>query len=191
MAAHDTGQITSLLQRASKADDDAVAELMPLIYDELRELARAYMNHERAGHTLQPTALVNEAYARLMGKTQPAFDNRAHFMGFAARAMRQVLIDHARRHQAAKRCGDREQVSLSELATPSGTSTVDLLDLNDALEKLMAVNERSAKVVELRFFGSLTIAEAAEVLGVSHATVEGDWAMARAWLGRELAANVS
>tara|TARA_R110002111_G_scaffold161463_1_gene227869 strand:- start:204 stop:1076 length:873 start_codon:yes stop_codon:yes gene_type:complete len=157
------------------------------VHAELRIIAAAYMRQERGDHTLQPTALVNEAYLKLVKSPDQNANGQARFLGIAARAMRQVLVDHARAKASAKRGGKWDQVSLSGLPSCDGeTAGVDTLALNDALERLAVFHERSAWVVELRFFGGLTIAEAAEVVGVSHGTVEADWTFAKAWLHREI-----
>lgn len=166
---------------------DGTASLMALVYDELREVANAYMHRERADHTLQPTALVNEAYVKLARSPAGGTMSRAKLLGIAARAMRQVLVDHARGHNADKRGGNWERVTLSGLGTASdGADPIDVLALDAALTGLAEQDDRLAAVVELRFFGGLTIDTTAEVLGVSHTTVEKDWAFARAWLRREL-----
>ncbi len=162
-------------------------ELLERIYDELRSIATAYMRQERAEHTLQPTALVNEAYLKLAGSADLAAGGRSRFMGFAARAMRQVLVDNARSKGSAKRGGDWRRVTMSGMAGADGPfDTIDTLALDEALTRLAAIDARAASVVELRFFGGLIIADAAETLGVSTATVESDWAFARAWLKREI-----
>lgn len=164
------------------------ASLMSLVYDELRQIAGAYMQRERADHTLQPTALVNEAYVKLARSPACGAMSRAKLLGIAARAMRQVLVDHARGHNAGKRGGGWERVTLSGMGSdPDGADPIDVLALDTALTKLAGQDNRLADVVELRFFGGLTIDAAADVLGVSHTTVEKDWAFARAWLRRELA----
>ncbi len=177
---------TQLIQSIERADDSSAEALLPLVYDELRRLAESYMRQERRDHTLQATALVHEAYARLVDQTGMSFNNKAHFLGVAARAMRQVLIDHARRQNAQKRGGGQEHVALTDADLPAPLSHVDLLALNAALEKLTAHDERCGRVVEMRFFGGLTIAETAAALNVSHTTIEEDWAFARTWLTREL-----
>lgn len=191
---------TALLSRIEADDDTAALTLLPLVYDELRRLAAAYMKSERLDHTLQPTALVHEAYMRMIdpSATQAGprvWKNRAHFIGVAAKAMRRVLIDHARGHNASKRGGAGayagggrvwERVTLDQAIASGEAGNTELLELDEAIEKLSKVDPRAARVVELRFFGGLTIAEAALVLGVAESTVEDDWAMARAWLGREL-----
>ena len=179
--------ITGLLVRWGGGDASAREELMPLVYDELRRLAGRYLRRERPGHTLQPTALVNEAYLKLVEQSRVEWQNRAQFFGLAAKLMRNILVDHARARQAAKRGGGQFSVSFSRADRLSEDKPeVDLLALNEAIERLSALDRQKARVVELRFFGGLTIEEAAEVLGISHATVEREWALARAWLRREL-----
>ena len=160
------------------------AELLPLVYDELRRLAQRYLTSERREHTLQATALVNEAWLRMEGR---AVVDREHFLAVGAQAMRRVLIDHARRRKRDKRGGsDWQRVTLAEPVTPGGSPDIDLLELHDLLESLAARDARAARVVELRYFGGLTIDETARVLGVSSGTVDNDWFAAKAWLGREL-----
>jgi len=178
--------ISQLLLRWSDGDSSAREKLMPLVYNELRRLARKYLRHERANHTLQPTALVNEAYLRLVDQHSVLWQNRAQFFGLAAKLMRNILVDHARSREAAKRGGQHYSVSVSELDRVSKSSEVDLVGLHEALERLAAYDNQKSRIVELRFFGGLTIEETAEVLDISHATVERDWKMARAWLRREL-----
>ena len=171
-------------------DDESLSGSIPSIdavYAELRLIASAYIRHERKDHTLQPTALVNEAYLKLVNSPDRHANGRARFLGVAARAMRQVLVDHARAKSSSKRGGMWAQISLSGLSSADGeNSGVDTLALDNALERLAEFHTRPARVVELRFFGGLTIAEAAEVIGVSHGTVESDWTFAKAWLRREL-----
>ena len=164
-------------------------ELLPVVYDELRRLARGYLARERPDHTLQPTALVHEAYTRLASQSRIEWQGRTHFLAVGARAMRRLLIDHARTHRRRKRGGDWQKVTFNEAATPfqgRGLDLEELLSLEDALEKLRALSERQATIVELRFFGGLTIKEVAEHLAVSPRTVESDWSRAREWLKREL-----
>jgi RNA polymerase sigma factor (TIGR02999 family) len=161
--------------------------LVPVVYDELRALAAAVMSHERRAHTLQPTALANEAYLRLIDATNVAWKGRAQFLAIAARAMRQILVDHARARAAAKRGGDRLRVTLSDTSTGGlGRPELDLLDLDEALAELAAADPRKAQVVELRFFAGLKMKEVAELLEVSQTTAEDDWYFARAWLRRRL-----
>ncbi|HMN96606.1 MAG TPA: sigma-70 family RNA polymerase sigma factor [Phycisphaerales bacterium] len=180
---------TRLLDRMSEGDPAAAEDLLPVVYEELRRIAAAAMRQERADHTLQPTAIVHEAYLRLIGGQPVKWQGRAHFMGVAAGAIRRVLIDHARRTRTAKRGGDRQRVTLAEQPDDrraTGTE-VDLLDLHAALERLEAVNPRQSRVVELRFFGGLTNEDVAEVMGLSRSTVSDEIAFARAWLAKELA----
>jgi RNA polymerase sigma-70 factor, ECF subfamily len=178
-------QATQLFLRWRQGDVGALDEMFTSVYDELRRLAAANMRLERSNHTLQPTALAHEAYLRLVSSPRLTVQDRAHFMVLAARAMRRVLTDHARRRRAAKRGEDPVQVTLSDLAETPRTVGVDELD--QALESLALRDERKARVVELRFFGGLTVEEVADVLGVSAGTVKRDWTLARAWLYRELA----
>lgn len=186
MASRSSQSVTGLLERWSQGDQDALEQLMPLVYDELHRLAGAYLRRERRGHTLQPTALVNEAYLRLIDQRTARWHNRAQFFGVAAQLMRRILVDHARAHHAAKRGGSQEDLRLS-LARPFGEQPdFDLLALHDALNQLAEIDPEQGRIVELRFFGGLTIEETAEVVGISHATVEREWKMARAWLRREL-----
>jgi RNA polymerase sigma-70 factor (ECF subfamily) len=179
--------ITQLLIDWGNGDQAALEKLMPLVYSELRRLATNYLYRERAGHTLQPTALVNEAYLRLIGQRNAKWQNRAHFFAISAQLMRRILVDHVRRHQADKRGGSEQQrlsiTSVEELATQPG---VDLLALNEALDELAKMDSQQSRIVELKFFGGLSIEETAEVLGVGHATVEREWKSARAWLRRRL-----
>ena len=166
-----------------------VGTLMPRVYDELRRLAGNYFRDQPTDHTLQPTALVNEAWLRLAGhaRGQAVFRGRSHFLAVSAMAMRQILVDHARRRTALKRGGDAKPLSLHEDMLGGLGGSTDILDVNDALQRLETIDERKAQVVELRFFGGLTMDEIADVLDVGKTTVEGDWRMARAWLARELA----
>jgi RNA polymerase sigma-70 factor, ECF subfamily len=178
--------VTQLLLKWSNGDRAALDELMPLVYDELRRLAGGYLKRERSDHTLQPTALVNEAYLLLVDQRHARWQNRAQFIGVAAQMMRRILVDHARAHQAIKRGGPNFTVALSQADYFASRADVDLLAIHDALDRLAAIDPQQSRIVELRFFGGLTIEETAEVLKVSHATVERDWKMARAWLRREL-----
>jgi RNA polymerase sigma factor (TIGR02999 family) len=182
------GEVTQLLRQWSAGDASALDRLLPLVYDELRRRAGAYLRQERPGHTLQPTALVHEAYLKLVGGSSIDWKDRAHFFGVAARAMRQVLVDHARARQTAKRGEGQVRVELDAagaVATPA--RSLDLLDLDRALSRLAALDERQSRLVELRLFAGLTIEESAEVLKVSHATVSREWKHAEAWLQREMA----
>jgi len=177
--------VTQLLLDWRNGDQAALDQLMPLVYDELHRLAQAYLRRERQGHTLQTSALVNEAYLRLVDQQTP-WQNRAHFFGIAAQLMRRILVDHARAHQYAKRGGDQQRVSLEAAADVANAEDGDLVALDDALLSLAAIDPKQSRIIELRFFGGLTIEETAEVLGISHATVEREWSLARAWLRREL-----
>lgn len=182
-------EVTRILEslRAGHADrPEITGRAFELLYDELRRLAAALLGRERAGHTLQPTALVHEAYARLVDQRRADWSGRAHFLGIAGQAMRRVLVDHARQRVAAKRGGKQERVTLSAVPGVDATG-FELIELDDALNKLAAESERAARVAELKVFAGLTGEEIAEALGVSRRTVSGDWTVARAWLARELA----
>ncbi len=179
--------ITQLLIRWSSGDEAALEKLMPLVYSELRRLANNYLRREREGHTLQPTALVNEAYLRLVDQRNPRWQNRAQFYGIAAKLMRRILVDHARLKHAEKRGGSaQERLSITSVEGVSAKPDLDVLALHEALEELATIDPQQSRIVELKFFGGLSIEEVAEVLGVGHATVERDWKMARAWLRRKL-----
>ena len=180
-------ETTQTLIHAAEGDQGAIDRLLPLVYDELRSLAGNLMRHERDGHTLQPTALANEAFIRLIDQHSIDWKNRAHFFALAAQTMRRVLVDHARARGAIKRGGDRRRIALAEDAAIGLDQLDDLLALDEALHKLARLSERQARVVELRFFGGLSIEETAEMIGVSPRTVKGDWRVSRAWLERELA----
>jgi RNA polymerase sigma-70 factor, ECF subfamily len=177
--------VGSLLRALNDGDERALALLTPIVYDELRRLAHHHMKRERAGHSLQTTALVNEAYLRLVGYTRMRWQNRAHFLAVSAQAMRRILVDHARRHNA-KRGARAEHVSLDADTVMSADRSDDFVSLNDALNALAERAPRKAKVVELRFFGGLSVEETAEVLRVSSITVMREWKTAKAWLYREL-----
>lgn len=178
--------ITHLLRAWSEGDDAALAALVPLVDSELRRLAAGYMGRERPGHTLQPTALVNETFLRLLDAQGVAWQDRSHFLGIAARLMRRVLVDHARTRGRHKRGGDHDHVPLDEEVAAAPCLDFNLLALDRALEALAEVEERKSKVVELRFFGGLSVEETAEVLHVSPDTVKRDWRLAKLWLLREL-----
>jgi RNA polymerase sigma-70 factor, ECF subfamily len=179
-------QVTDLLQAWSDGDETALERLMPLVYDELHRLAKRYMRRERSGHTLQPTALINEAYLRLIERSHTRWENRAHFFAISAQLMRQILVDFARSRRSRKRGGEEFQVSLGEaLAVPVKRDT-DLVALDDALRALAAIDERKSRIVELRFFGGLSEEETAEALKISPATVRRDWKVAKVWLLHEL-----
>lgn len=179
-------QVSQLLVAWSSGDQSALEELMPLVYEELRRLAHHYIRRERPGHTLQTSGLVNEAYLRLVDQTNIQWQNRAHFFGIAARLMRQILVDYARRQRYAKRGGDARRLSLDEALIISKERAADVVALDDALKTLAEIDSRQSQIVELRFFGGLSIEETAEVLSVSAGTVMRDWTLAKAWLRREL-----
>ena len=179
-------RVTELLMRRSQGDDAALAELIPLVYDELRRLAHHHMGGQRPDHTLQTTALVNEAYLRLADQTNPRWQNRAHFFAVAARAMRQILVSYARGQRAQKRGGGAFKVELDEVAIVSPEESKEIVDLHEALERLAALDSRKAQVVELKYFGGLNYDEMAELLKISRVTVRRDWEFARVWLYTEL-----
>jgi RNA polymerase sigma factor (TIGR02999 family) len=182
-----TQSVTDLLQAWASGNQAALDELLPLVYDELRRQARRYMRAQPAGHTLQTTALVHEAYLRLIGQSSVEWQGRAHFFGVAAKAMRSILVDHARARNAAKRGGAARALTLDEAGGIAGPqASVDVLALDEALGRLAELDSRKSQLVELRYFGGLGIDEAAAVLGVSPATVKREWTTARAWLRREL-----
>lgn len=178
--------ITGLLLRAEQGDRAATEELFPLVYDELRTLAERYMRDERSDHTLQPTALVHEAYLRLVGPEGASWENRRHFFSAAARAIRRILTDHARARDRRKRGGGRVAEPLSEIADDSNEAPVDVVALDDALTQLTALDPQKAAVVELRFFSGLSLEDTARALGISFSTVAREWRFARIWLYREL-----
>ncbi len=181
-----SGEVTRLLRIAGEGDPRALEEVFPLVYAELQRIARGQLGRERAGHTLQPTALVNEAYLKLVQRPPEGTADRGHFLGIAARAMRQVLVDHARASTAAKRGGGAAPVTLNEELAGLSTDPEELLALDEALDRLDALEPRLRRVVELRWFAGLQDEEIAGVLGVTRRTVQRDWAKARAWLHREL-----
>jgi RNA polymerase sigma-70 factor, ECF subfamily len=178
--------VTELLLAWGKGDRDALDRLVPFVYDELRRLARYYMSGERAGHLLQTTALVNEAYIKLVDSSRVKWQNRAHFIAVSAQMMRRILVDFARSRDYQKRGGAMRQVSLAEAMTISLDKNKDLVALDEAIENLTKIDERKGKVVEFRFFGGLTVEETAEVLDVSPDTIMRDWKFAKVWLLREL-----
>jgi RNA polymerase sigma factor (TIGR02999 family) len=179
--------VTQLLLNWGNGDRAALDALAPMVYDELRRLAHAYLRRERPDHTLQGTALVNEAYLRLVDQRNVHWQNRAHFFGVAAQMIRRILVDHARGHQAAKRGAGAAKLSLDDALAVSGTGQdVNLVNLDEALKTLHDLDERQARIVELRYFTGLSIEETAEVVGISPATVKREWTSARAWLFREL-----
>ena len=175
-------EVTRLLIRLTEGDHAVLDALLPAVYDELRRLASNYLRRERQGHTLQPTALVHEAYIRLVDQTRVEWQNRAHFFGVAAQMMRRILVDHARGQAAEKRGGDVQKISLDENIDVSALRASELVALDEALERLAAIDPQKGRLVELRFFGGLSVEETAEVLGVSAPTVKRQWRMAKAWL---------
>ena len=179
--------ITQLLTRWSNGDQEALDKLMPMVYSELRKLANNYLRRERRDHTLQPTALVNEAYLKLIEQKAAKWQNRAHFYGIAAQLMRRILVDHARQKHAEKRGGsDQQRLSITSAGKLVAKADLDVLALHEALEELATIDPQQERIVELKFFGGLSIEETAEVLGIGHATVEREWKIARAWLRRKL-----
>jgi RNA polymerase sigma factor (TIGR02999 family) len=186
MAGPSSAEITGLLVRWSQGDDHALDSLTPMVYHDLRRLAAHLLRSERSGHTLQPTALVNEAYVKLSGQSRIQWQNRTHFFAVAARVMRQILVDYARGHQRAKRGGGAALLPLDEALVFAPERSADLLVLDQAVDRLAVVDPRKAKVVELRFFGGLNNDEIAEALQISSNTVMRDWNMAKAWLRREI-----
>jgi RNA polymerase sigma factor (TIGR02999 family) len=180
-------EATQILLRMRDGDRvSAAGELLPLVYAQLRALAGSYFQQQQLSHTLQPTALVHEAYLKLVDQSAMEWKDRAHFFAVAATAMRQILIDHARRKHAAKRGGDWQRVTIDQAASPSSLGEIDVLALDEAMTTLASIDPRQARVVELRFFGGLSVEEAAEALKVSTRTVELDWRMAKAWLSKAL-----
>ena len=186
MATPSSSELTQILADASRGDEDAANRLFPLIYDELHRLAQRYLRRERPDHTLQATALVHEAYLKLLGQRNAAWANRAHFMAVAATAMRRILVNHAKSHRAARRGGGRAKLTIDEAAAVFEDRAIDLIALDEALTRLAEVDPDQARIVELRFFGGLSVDDTARHLGVSARTVHYDWAMARAWLRGEL-----
>lgn len=184
-----TQGVTDLLVKFSNGKRDVVDELLPLIYDELKRIAASYLRRERADHTLQPTALVNEAYMKMVDITQVSWQNKAHFVGVAANQMRRILVDHARQHNALKRGGEFHILTLNEEIDQADEQSAELIDLDEALNELAKMDPAKAQIVELRYFGGLTMEEVAEVLGVSVITVKRHWKMTKAWLYGRLAKN--
>lgn len=181
--------VTQILERVQQGDANAASELMPLIYDELRRLAAHKMSAEFASQTLQPTALVHEAWLRLGGDAQPNWKNRAHFFGAAAEAMRRILVERARRRSALKRGGHAEFVAIDEIDVPSPAPDDELIAVNDALEKLSRIDDRKAQLVKLRYFAGMTFEESAAALGIAVPTAKQWWAYSRAWLIAEMKAD--
>ena len=187
----DANALSETLNGVARGDSAALDRLLPVVYQEMRRLAARYLKGERAGHTLQATALANEAYLRLVGRRQAEWQGRTHFLAVASRAMRGILVDYARRRRAQKRGGGQAPISLDTTMLVAGCRPVAFDELDRALEGLSRLSERQARVVELRYFGGLTIEETAEVLGIAPVTVKRDWATARAWLYRELSGSVA
>ncbi len=179
-------EVSQLLQHWREGDSAALDILLPLVYKELRRLARFQLRQERPNHTLQSAALVNEAYLRLVGLKAPKWESRTHFFSIAAQLMRQILVDYARRHRAAKRGADVQKVSVSDAAATARSTDLDVLALDDALRTLAEIDPRQSRVVELRYFAGLSLEEIAKALDVGPATVQRDWTAARAWLYREI-----
>ncbi len=186
MAENPLANTTHCLQALSQGDDSAAAQLMPLVYNELRQIAEQHLRHERPNHTLQPTALVHEAFLKLVDQTQVKWQGRAHFLAVCAQAMRRILVDHARGKAREKRSGGRQRIELNEELMISSERSEDLLALDAALDKLAEMDTRHAAIVEMRFFGGMTEEEIAERLQISDRTVRREWTMVRAWLRREL-----
>ena len=186
MTTRSSDGITQLLERWSNGEEDARDKLMALVYDDLHRLAVTYLRRERREHTLQPTALINELFLKLSDQQRMSWQNRAQFFGIAAQLMRRILVDYARAHYASKRGGDRFCVSLKNIAAFGAQPDADLLALHDALNELEKLDRDQARIVELRFFGGLTIEETVEVMGTSHATVERETKLAKAYLKRQL-----
>jgi RNA polymerase sigma factor (TIGR02999 family) len=186
-----SAEVTQLLQQWSNGQEQALDRLLPQIHAELRKLAASYLRKERPSHTLQPTALVNEAFLKLVDQRAVKWQNRAHFFGIAAQAMRRILVDHARAHAAGKRGGGERRVSLDDAPAVTGAVDIDVLALDEALTRLAAIDPQQSRVVELRFFGGLTMEETAEVMQISPATVGREWRMAKAWLFAELSGTAS
>ena len=178
--------VTQILIEWGEGGPGAAARLMPLVYDELRRLARSYLQRERSDHTLQATGLVHEAYLRLVDQTAISWQNRAHFLAVAAQQMRRILVDHARRHRTDKRGGEWCKVEFDDALAPAVSRNLDVIALDDALQDLVKLNPQHSQIVELRFFGGMTIEEVAEVLDLSPRTVQREWRMARAWLRRQI-----
>lgn len=183
MADQSPNKITRMLIELTDGNQEVVNQILPHIYDELKRLASSYLRRERPNHTLQPTALVHEAYMKLIDQKRVHWQNRAHFFGIAAQVMRRILLDHARKHQADKRGGEVEKLPIEEeILVVSHDKSAELIALDDALEALAKIDEQKAKIVELRYFGGLSIEETAEVMGVSVPTINRQWRMAKAWL---------
>jgi RNA polymerase sigma factor (TIGR02999 family) len=185
----DREDVTVLLAQVTEGNEEAAAKLIPLVYNELRRLAGNYMRHERGDHTLQATALVHEAYLKLVEQRSVHWQSRAHFLGIAAQMMRRILIDHARGHLREKRGGGQRAVPIDDALVFAPEQSLELIKLDHALERLTKLDPRQGKIVELRFFGGLTVEQAANVLGISEKTVKREWSLAKAWLHGDLKAN--
>jgi RNA polymerase sigma factor (TIGR02999 family) len=183
------GNITELLVGYARGDKEALDKLMPIVYEELRRQAARYLRKERPGHTLQTTALIHEAYVRLVDQRNVQWQNRAHFFGIAAQLMRRILVDHARTKKRVKRGGSDVRVSINDANVAVKGQDLDVVALDEALQRLAEIDEQQSRVVELRFFSGLTVEETAAVMGISKATVKRDWSMAKAWLHRELSGD--
>ncbi|MEZ6009158.1 MAG: sigma-70 family RNA polymerase sigma factor [Planctomycetota bacterium] len=186
MPASPRDEITALLRRLGAGDAHAAEALFPLVYEDLRGVADRQFGRERANHTLQPTAVVHEAYMRLVDTQQSTWKDRAHFLAIAARVMRQVLVDHARKKNARKRSGEHEAITIERVPDLAGRDPLDVVALGEAMDRLATLDDRKARVVELRLFAEMTLEEIGEALGVSKRTAEGDWYFARAWLQDQL-----
>jgi RNA polymerase sigma-70 factor, ECF subfamily len=180
------GQVTLLLKAMNRGDKSAADQLLPIVYSELHRLAKSYMSRERRDHTLQPTALINQAYLRIAQQEHMEWQNHAHFIGFAANVMRRVLVDHARERNAAMRGGGRMRVELDDGIAASPETSAEILQLEEALTRLEQLNPRQAQVVEMRYFGGLSVEEVASILGIAPRSVKRDWALARMWLYQEI-----
>jgi RNA polymerase sigma-70 factor, ECF subfamily len=190
MAETESHEVTKILHEWRGGNKSAAEKLFPLVYDELKRQARYFLNRERSNHTLQPTALVHEAYLRLIEQTVLTAENRTHFFAIASRLMRQVLVDHARQYRSKKRGGAAQRFSLEDIDILPEQTASDLLELNDALQRLEAIDARKCQVVDMRFFGGLSEKEIAEFLGINEKTVRRDWQFAKLWLYRELSRSV-
>ncbi len=183
--------ITELLASYGRGDKESLDRLMPIVYEELRRQAARYLRREQPGNTLQTTALIHEAYVRLVDQRNTQWQNRAHFFGIAAQMMRRILVDHARAKKRVKRGGSEIRVSLSDATVAAKEQDLDVVALDAALERLALIDEQQSRVVELRFFSGLSVEETAEVMGISKSTVKRDWSMAKAWLHRELSGEIA
>ncbi|HEU0253711.1 MAG TPA: sigma-70 family RNA polymerase sigma factor [Pyrinomonadaceae bacterium] len=183
--------ITELLASYGRGDKESLDRLMPIVYEELRRQAARYLRREQPGNTLQTTALIHEAYVRLVDQRNTQWQNRAHFFGIAAQMMRRILVDHARAKKRVKRGGSEIRVSLSDATVAAKEQDLDVVALDAALERLALIDEQQSRVVELRFFSGLSVEETAEVMGISKSTVKREWSMARAWLHRELSGEIA